>query len=493
MMKPIQYWSKIWNSEVMQRVRRIEAETTRRHVDQWMTTSMGTAGTPSPRIPEESRTLAQRYGRRQVIADVRKMLADNPLLAEAADDFVDTAVSKSFSVTVENTSSRGVTAGIQRKAQRIIDRVIRDSNLKRELPGWGKRALREGDLFVQIEEYEGQVINAFAMPSVSMERLTDLRDQFADPLAAFRQIDTSTNETVALFARWQIVHGRWNHEPGERYGNSQYLQLRTMDKIFQKMVRDMAVRRAVRATLRRFHKIGDKDHPGKWDDVERYIQTNKLDENAGQAEDYYGTFNVDVKTLEGDAHLDHIKDVEFILNFLFPRVGMPKGIIGFGENTNRDILDDQREFLHIKQDLLIDWIEWEIIRPILDTALMIEDINPDGIVYLTQFEDRVTERQKLARCELYLEMYEAGLMTEHQLIQRVARYINVPDVAAYIQELKQMRAERLREQQEHMKAVAEAGVTEKKQDDPADIARKGIEKSTLGRRGNIKRAAFGRA
>jgi hypothetical protein len=483
---PGYYLSRLWDSGLMQRIRGVQAKVSAPQPSFFETTEMGAAGTPSPSIPEESRLFSQRYDRRSIIFDVRKMLADNPLLAEAASVFVDTAISKSFSVTVQKSAKRGTSAGIQNKAQRVIDRVTDDSELKKELPSWAKRAMTTGDLFVQVDEFQGRMNRAFAMPTVSMERLSDDRDSFADPLAAFRQVDVNTNETIAFFAQWQIIHGRWDHESGERYGNSQYLQLRKLNKIFQKMVVDMAVRRAVRATLRRFHRVGDEKHPGTWEDVEKYIAINKLNENAGQAEDYYGTANVDVKNLEGDAHLDQIKDVEFMLNVLFPRTGLAKGLIGFGENVSRDILDDQREFLHVKQDGLVDWLCDHILRPIYDLALLMEGINPKAISYTIQFEDRVTETQKLARCELYLEMREGELMSDRQFISRVARYINVDDVDEYIEELKEWRAERLREKQE---AMASGLLPKKREDDPADVARSAIQKNTIGKRGNVARFA----
>lgn len=482
------WWAKAWDSQIIRRIRGVQAQTDRGTPNQAFTTELGTAGTPSPRIPEESRMFEQRYGRRAIIYDVRKMLAENPMLAEAASVFVDTAISKSFTVNVEQTSKRGVLAGTQMRAQRIINRLIKDANIAGELPSWAKRGLKEGDVFVQAVELDGQIVDAMAMPSVSMERMSDERDRFPDPLNAFRQVDVTTNEDIARFAQWQIIHARWDHESGERYGNSQYLQLRTMNKIFMKMVKDMAIRRAVRATLRRFHRVGNDANPGTWDDVEKYIALNKLDETAGIAEDYYGTFNVDVKTLEGDARLDQIKDIEFVLNVLFPRTGLAKGLIGFGETVSRDILDDQREFMNAKQDMLVDWIGNTLLRPLFNLALLVEGINPDAINYVIQFEERLTERDKVAKLEMMLEMRELGVMTDRQLIERAAPYINVRDVDKYLAELDEERKRKRIERQEDLAA----GVTDPTDQDPEALAKKGIDRDTLGKRNNVRRAAFGK-
>jgi hypothetical protein len=492
-LRPSNLFNLIFNPEARRRVRGVQSkvESARPREFFGATTEMGTAGSAAPRIPEESKLWSQRYDRRSIIYDVRKMLADNPMLAEAASVFVDTALSKSFTVTVDKSAKRGVTAGLQSKAQRIIDRVIRDCKLKEEVPSWAKRALREGDLFIQpvVEEGGGTLCDAVAMPTVSMERLSDNRDHFSDPLACFRQVDITTNETIALFAQWQMIHARWEHESGERYGNSQYLQLRTMNKLFLKMVTDMAIRRHVRGPLRRFHQVGNEKNPGSWDDVEKYIALNKMDDNVGIQEDYYGTFNVMVHTLEGDAKLSEIEDVQFILNVLFPRTGIAKGLIGFGEEVSRDILDDQREFLHTRQDLLIDWVNDHVLRPLFNLALLLEDINPDAISYTIQFEDRATEAAKLARLEICMEMNQLELMTDRQFVERAAPFLNLKDIDAYLDELREWRAERAREKQEAMQTGTAPA---KPEDEPRSIAKRGIQKSTIGQRGNVRRAAFGR-
>jgi hypothetical protein len=121
---------------------------------------------------------------------------------------------------------------------------------------------------------------------------------------------------------------------------------------------------------------------------------------------------------------------------------MAKGLIGFGENVNRDVLDEQIQMLHTRQDLLIDALEWEAIRPSLDLALLIEGINPDSIVYDVTFEERMTESGKLAKVELYVELYEAGLMTEEQVIGRIAPYIGVKDTKKYLADLLKWREEK---------------------------------------------------
>ncbi|HEY6329540.1 MAG TPA: hypothetical protein VI756_09385 [Blastocatellia bacterium] len=405
------------------------------------TTETGASASASPRVAEIARLYVERYDRRTVILEVKEMLARNPLVAQATQMFVDTAVSKGFSVTVERTRSRGTTAGTQNAAQREIDRINRVCNIAEKVPSWGRMLLTEGDLFIQLVEYAGEMVDAEAMPSVGIERMTNERDKFPEPLSAFRQIDVATNEVLAEFALWQIVHARWNYRDGERYGASQYLQMRSLSEIFMGMLNDMQVRRRTRGPARRFHRIGTPEKPGTREQLNEYVRQNNLNDLARKGQltpmlDYYGTGNVDIKDLAGDANLDQIKDVELILNVLMPRTGTPKGLIGFGETVSRDILDEQREIFYTNQDLLIDQITW-LLNRVYGFGLMLKGINPDAIVYSIQFEDRMSEAAKLAKVQNYLELYSADppLITPSQVIKRIAPYLNVQDVPAFIADL----------------------------------------------------------
>ncbi|HET9532666.1 MAG TPA: hypothetical protein VFQ92_20095, partial [Blastocatellia bacterium] len=65
MINPVSWtWSKVWNSQIAQRIRGVQQQFERRDPDPGQTTLLGTPGTPSPRIPEESRLFSQRYDRR---------------------------------------------------------------------------------------------------------------------------------------------------------------------------------------------------------------------------------------------------------------------------------------------------------------------------------------------------------------------------------------------------------------------------------------------
>jgi hypothetical protein len=411
------------------------------------TTELGTSASVSPRTEYQARIYIERYDRRSVLTDVARVLADNPLIAQAATVFVDTAVSKGFTVAVHRTSVRGTIAGVQKRAQRVIDRIIKDCDLRNKIPSWGRKAMEEGDLFIQNVEHKGQLVNAKRMPAATMERMTDERDAFVDVLDAYHQLDVGTNEIIGNFALWQVTHGRWNYTDGERYGNSHFLQLRELSRAFLEMVREMPQRRKIYGQMRFFHQVGTKDHPGAWEDVQRYRQENSLVERDRRGDwdlrsQFFGNGLTSVTALHGDGHLDQIKDLEFVLNVIFPRTNIAKGLIGFGETVSRDVLDEQREFMYTQQDLLIDFLEWGALRPTFDLGLMMEGINPDSVLYAIQFEDRMTEAGKLARLQVLLEVYEAGLMTDEQFCQRASAYLGIKNVEEYVSAIREMKAKK---------------------------------------------------
>ena len=54
----------------------------------------------------------------------------------------------------------------------------------------------------------------------------------------------------------------------------------------------------------------------------------------------------------------------------------------------------------------------------------------------------MTEAGKLARLEVLLEVYEAGLMTDEQFVQRASAYLGIKDVEGYVTGIEQMREEK---------------------------------------------------
>ena len=326
----------------------------------------------------------------------RTLLRDLDLLVKR-DSRLDRA-----NYVMANAATRGgiaVTVGtcrnskIQKEAQAIINKMMKDTKLNAHLPAWARTVLRDGDIFLNtIAEMDqngrtAHITRIKNLPAITMERLDDMTDSFPDIKKAFMQIDPITRQDIQPFPLWSINHMRWKYEPGERYGRSQYYSGREMWAKLKMTEEDMVVRRRTRAVQRRVHVIGNKDNPGNDIEVKKYRAENRLDDpkNARITADYYINGLGDVKNLEGDAHLDHIKDVEYLLENAMIGTGVPLHILGFGRNVNRDVVEDQKrtykEDCKGIQDLLEhgDPGSFSGIRAVFNMALALGGLNPEEI------------------------------------------------------------------------------------------------------------------
>jgi hypothetical protein len=446
----------------------------RRPADVAATTEQGTSATASPAV-EQFQLWQLRYERRAVIADLRRLADEEPRFARALRKLAREAVRKGVRVTIAEGPSRGPVAARYKRAKEILERAIKVCDLNPvKLRSWAWSLPLEGDLFVQIVVADGQVVDAKRMPAASMERNTDAQDRFFDVTRAFSQIDVQTNADITQFAAWQIHHERWNHLDGERYGRSEYLPLRRPARNLQLLEQAQVIRRIVRAALRLLHKVGSKDKPGLAKDVEDYKAFNNL---AAQSKggfdptiamrDYYGNGLTEVVPIPGDPNVHEIADLEYFRDAFAAGTGAPKAMLGWADREiNRDILKDQIEqWLKEVQDLT-DAIE-NVLRTIMDLALLLEGIDPETVPYDLVFSQNSTETasERQARVAGALK---AGLIPLRVAVGAISEDYDFGDVDAVVEELKAERAERQAQTLEVMRARGRSGAGEDRADSGND-------------------------
>jgi hypothetical protein len=252
------------------------------------------------------------WDRRTVLREIELMLKADTRIKRANKVFANTAVRKGITVTVTSD----VSEQIAEKAQDVINDLMRECQINSKINSWARILLKDGDLFLNpiIDLRSRKIVNIKRLPALTMQRNDDMTGNFEDTNKAFQQIDPISLEVLMEFPLWAINHIRWNHEEGERYGESQYLQCRGYWKKLNMTEEDLVVRRRTRAVPRRLHSIGTKDNPGDWSEVENYKKQNGLDnpKKAQVTTDYYGNGLTDVKDLNADAQLDHIADVQHL-------------------------------------------------------------------------------------------------------------------------------------------------------------------------------------
>lgn len=334
----------------------------------------------------EYETFRLEWDRRTMLREIDLMLRSDTRIKRANKVLAATAVRRGITVTVSCESSEALAA----QAQEVINNLMYDCQINAKLPSWARILPKEGDLFLNpiVDLKERKIKNIKRLPAITMQRNDDMTSNFPDTMKAFRQIDPISLQTLAEFPLWAINHIRYDHEEGDRYGNSQYLQCRGYWRKLDMTEQDLVVRRRTRAPQRRLHNVGTKENPGDWKDVQKYKDENKLTPKTAQiTTDYYANGLIDIKNLDGDAHLDEIKDVNHLQEVYMIGTAVPLHILGFGQNVNRDIVEDQKaQFEEDTQELrgLLengDSSPYSGLRFIFDFALALAGINPLLVEY----------------------------------------------------------------------------------------------------------------
>lgn len=385
------------------------------------------------------------WDRRAVLREIDMMLREDPRVKRANRTFAETATRKGVSVTVSST----VSDDLAERAQDIINDLMRDCQINSKLSSWARILLKDGDLFLNpvIDVDTKRIKTIKRLPAISMQRNDDMMGNFQDLEAAFRQIDPISLSIIDNFPLWAVNHIRYDHEEGDRYGSSQYLQARGYWKKLKMTEEDLVIRRRTRAIPRRLHTVGNKDNPGGWADVQNYRAQNHLDGRTSQiTTDYYGNGLTDIKNLDGDAHLDAIKDIEHLQEVYMIGTGVPLHMLGFGRNVNRDIVEDQIKQFQLDTQELRDLLEfgdsspYSGLRFIFDFALSLQDIDPSTVDYNVAWyaNDTDSAQDRIARVVALRSMEPKPLISQKRALQLIARDINLETQSAIEAEIEEI-------------------------------------------------------
>ncbi len=389
------------------------------------------------------------WDRRTILREMDLILRSDPRMKRANRVFASTSVRRGFSVDVTSESSKSLAD----RAQVIIDDVMRDCQINAKLASWARILLKEGDLFLNpvIDLATKRLKNIKRLPAVSMQRNDDMMGNFQNLDAAFQQIDPISLEIIEEFPLWACNHIRWDHEEGDRYGNSMYLQIRGYWKKLNMTEEDLVVRRRTRAMLRRHHKIGNPSNPGDPSAINEYMAMNNLDrpDVARYITDYYSNALVDITNLDGDAHLDQIRDVEHLQEVYMLGTGVPLHMLGFGKNVNRDIVEDQiKQFKEDTQELrdLLEYGDssaYSGLRFIFDFALALQGIDPQLVQYNISWfaADNETASDRIDRIIKMRASQPVPIISLETALMTISKDINLENADAVAAEIEKIRNE----------------------------------------------------
>lgn len=264
----------------------------------------------------------------------------------------------------------------------------------------------EGNLPLQLVLDERQdVACAIRMPSETIVPMVDDGGRFKNPAAAYEQRDVMTGKVLASFAAWQMVMCRLDPDNFDDLGSMGRPWLDATANTWKKLVmteEDLVVRRRMRAPLRLSHILEGADEQT----LESYRKSVE-GEKGEITTDFYSNRKGGVTAIQGDATLGDIADVAHLLDTFFAGTPAPKGLFGYIDNIQRDILEDLKRDYYAEVDGLQDTLAGGYMVA-FRIHLLFKGIDPGPDEFLIRFAERRTETPNQA-ADLALKYMALGL------------------------------------------------------------------------------------
>lgn len=352
------------------------------------TTPPTTADVAPPPLPTRAaRLFSAESDRASVVRLARRMARDDSRAESSLGDSARDVTRGGFSVTIPQQPNAQRARDI---ATALIDRL----NLTQTVDNVVRETLRDGDGFYELAvDAQGLIQSATRKPTLEMRRLSDLQDRFPDPTRAFCWNDEVfmllglPPSDAVFFAEWQIVHARWAHDAGERYGKPVFTSGRQPWLYVQDGEQNMAVRRKTRSGLRYNHLLEGASEG----QVQAYVERNKqaLTDPHVAIADFYTTVKGGLTVVEGDAHLSEIDDVLHQITTAYFNSPMPLQLKGYGENLNRDVLQQMQEQYDRTLDGITAWLDDQFLIPLIERQWLLQGIWPASLRYSITRPSRV--------------------------------------------------------------------------------------------------------
>lgn len=334
--------------------------------------------TPVAPVSLRDRLLSGERGRHEIIRRCREMYAADPRAEGMLRMMARDATRNGFTVTV-NTP----------QAQAIADAAVSRLKLKAALEGWLRLGPRDGDLYLETgvagREGSWEIAEITRKPTLSMVRLSDDFDRFPDPAQAFAYVNPDkasmgqVDDKAVYFPEFLIVHARWNHDSESRYGSPEFASSRDAWKKLTEGELDVAIRRKTRAGRKYVHTLIGATEA----EMQAYIEQNQqaLNNPFAAAADFFLNFEGGIQTLDGDARLGEMDDIIHHLQTWSAASVVPLELLAFGENLNRDVLDDKKRQYDETLEQVRQWAADQIIIPILEREWLLHGLLPDDLAY----------------------------------------------------------------------------------------------------------------
>lgn len=366
------------------------------------------AAAPGRHSPAASMSVAERFklegGRRAIVELCRKMYDDDPRARNVIQTLARDAVKGGFQV--EANTPRAVDAA---------EKLRTNLNLDGRLDDWSRLTFRDGNSFLEPGvTKQREIIEVTRHPTLSTFRNTDSYDRFTNPAYAFWSSDKPWAITVPAdatwFPLWQIVHARWDHDEGERYGRPLFSSSRKAYKRMDEGELDIAIRRKTRAGMRYVHELPGADEAA----IMQYQDINKaaLNDPYAAVQDWFTNVSGNIRAVQGDARLAEIGDVRHHIETFFLSSPLPMALLGYGDDIDYSVIEHQKEQYDETLAEVRSWVADQFVRPLLNLQWLLFGILPESLEYEIKWptKQQVTPQslEAITKAALNLQLLGAG-------------------------------------------------------------------------------------
>ena len=281
-------------------------------------------------------------------------------------------VKAGFLVITDNVEAKQIAKELQERLDmnQLLEDAVRETS-------------RDGDSFYEVVIDDSLLITELSRkPTAQMHRNSNKYDKFDSVNKAYwqgtdRWMSPEAPQDAVFYADWQMIHARWKHDSGQRYGKPMFSASTGAFKKVEDGELNVAVRRKMAASQIRLHTV-----EGSPTDLETYKEQNKS--AFGRLSAVTDLFmnkkgSIDIK--QGDGTIDKIGDVQHFVATMMAGSDVPMELIVYGDGLNRDILGEKKEEYENNQKQGREWLTAQLVKPILERQWLLAGILPASIKY----------------------------------------------------------------------------------------------------------------
>lgn len=387
---------------------------------------------PPARPSALARLLSEESDRRAVVLECRAMYANDPRARGVIRSVASDATRGGFDLVVEGPRAA--------QALEIAEEMLERTKFWKQLQQFARMLFRDGDLFLELAaDGQGNIVEITRKPSLEVMRLSDEFDRFTDPRRAFAWSDalwggwTPGRELppgAVTFAEWQIIHARWDFDGDGRYGAPMFASARSQAKRMREGELDVAIRRKTRAGMKYVHTLEGASEG----QIEAYRLRNQdaLNDPFAAVADFFSNQKGGIEAIQGDATLSEIEDVVHHIRTWWLAAPKPMSLLGYGQDLNRDVLEQQQKAYNTTAEELSTWLSEEIVQPLIERQWLLRGIWPASLKWSIEWMHKqpvdAAGLQELASAVAGLRA--AGIMSDETILRLVSRFLPDFDVEA---------------------------------------------------------------